>query len=209
MVPSLERSEYMDELRNIADNIVRERLEHSEVHAPSHSGLPAVASSCEVAQSRPPTPFDVGTSAKAAASHDVQPSAEKLVGDAGPAFHIPMTQDKSLEDLPSQLDFDWQESQSPNPTPGLGTSRNLGGELDVVGTPRSTAGPVDVGMETFMEVSQIAEEAVREATPQPREEVPTPLLATTHVIVDAAHVPLAEVPGPLLSPTVAIAEDCP
>lgn len=38
MVPPLERSEYMYELRNIADNIVRERLEHSEVHPPVHNG---------------------------------------------------------------------------------------------------------------------------------------------------------------------------
>ena len=91
MVPLLERSEYMDELRNIANNIVRERLEHSEVHPPSHSELPTDASSCEVAQSRPQTPTNIGTSAKASGSEDVQPSAEPHSAHVGPAFHIPMT----------------------------------------------------------------------------------------------------------------------
>lgn len=35
MVPSLEQPEYMLELRNVAENIVRERCTHSEVHAPT------------------------------------------------------------------------------------------------------------------------------------------------------------------------------
>ena len=37
MVPSLERSEYMYELRNIAENIVMERCKNSEVHLPTHT----------------------------------------------------------------------------------------------------------------------------------------------------------------------------
>ena len=135
MVPSLECSEYMDELRNIADNIVRERLEHSEVHPSTDSGLPTNASSCEVAQSHPQIPTNIGTSVKAFVSEVVQPSVEPHANDVGPVFHIPMTKVSSLEELPSQLDFEWQDSVSPNPTPALGTTRNLGGELNVVGTP--------------------------------------------------------------------------
>jgi hypothetical protein len=38
MVPSLERTEYMYELHNIAKNIVKERCKHSEVHPPTHTG---------------------------------------------------------------------------------------------------------------------------------------------------------------------------
>lgn len=91
MVPSLERSEYMDELRNLADNIVKERLGHSEVHLPAHSALPTDASSCEVASTRPQTPTNVGTSATAFVSEVVHPSVEPGVSDVGPAFHIPMT----------------------------------------------------------------------------------------------------------------------
>lgn len=37
MVPSRERTEYMYELRNIAENIVRERLEHLDLHPPVHT----------------------------------------------------------------------------------------------------------------------------------------------------------------------------
>ena len=182
MVPSLERSEYMEELRNIADNIVRERLEHSEVHPVAHSGPPTDASSSEVAQSHPQTPTNIGTSGKAVGSEDVLPSLETHSADVGPVFLIPMTQAKSLEDLPSQLDFDWQDLVSPNPTPALGTAQNLGGQLDGVGTPRSGAVPIDVGVDTFVEVSQIAHEAVRDAMSQPLAEVPTPLVTTTDVI---------------------------
>ena len=162
MVPSLERSEYMEELRNIGDNIARERLEHSALHPPTQPMLPTDASSSEVAQSRPLTPTDLGASCKAGESEDVQPSVEPHVPHVGPAFHIPMTQEKSLEDLPSQMDFGWQESVSPNPTPVLGTTRNMGGE--------------------FVEVSQIAQEAARDATAEPPADDLPVLLATTVVI---------------------------
>lgn len=173
MVPSLERSEYMDELRNIADNIVKERLEHSEVRPVAQSVLPTDASDSEVASTRPQTPTNVGTSATACVSEVVQPSVEPLAADVGPAFHIPMTQVSSLEDLPNQLDFEWQDSVSANPESILGTARNLGAELEAVGTQRNTAAPKDVGMATFVEVSQIAQEAAKDATPQPPAKVPT------------------------------------
>lgn len=101
---------------------------------------------------------------------------------------------QSLVDLPSQLDFEWQDYVSPNPTPMLGTARNLGGELEVVGTPRNTTDPKAVGMDTFVEVSQIAQEAVRDATLQPLAEVSSPLHTTTAVVADATHHIPAEVP---------------
>lgn len=82
MVPKVESSAYMYELRNITENIVRERWTHSEVQP------------------------------RARSRHECQ--ADQPVG---PAFDIPMTQDRSLEELPSQLDFDWQESVSPKAAP--------------------------------------------------------------------------------------------
>ena len=145
------------------------------VHPPAHSGLPTDASSCEVASTRPQTPTDVGTSATAFVSEVVQPSVEPRAADVGPTFHIPMSQVSSLEDLHSQLDFEWQDSVSVNPTPILGTTRNLGGELKVNGTPRNTAVPKDVGLDTFVEVLQIGQEAARDATPQPPAKAPTSL----------------------------------
>jgi predicted secreted protein len=65
-------------------------------------------------------------------------------------------------------------------------ARNLDGELDGVGTPRSVAEPISVGMDTFVEVSQIAEEAVRDVMPQPSAPMPEPLPTTTDVV--DAHV---------------------
>lgn len=188
MVPSLERPEYLEELHGIAENIVRERLEHSEVHPLAHSRPPPRASSCEMAQSQQQAATARGTSAKATGSEEVIPLVEphsvvleesqRMRGDVyvGPAFHIPMTQAKSLEELPSQVDFDWQDSVSPNPIPALGAARNLDGELDGVGTPPSVPAAIDVAMDTFVEVSQIAQEAVKDAMPQPSAEVPTPYI---------------------------------
>ena len=137
MVPSLERAEYMLELRGVADNIVRERLEHSEVHPTTHSGPGRDDSSCEVAQSHPVSGTNTCTSENAPGSEHVPPSVEpqsavngkdsqRVPGnvDVEPAFHIPMTQTKSLEDLPSQLDFDWQDPVSQIGTPALGAARS-------------------------------------------------------------------------------------
>lgn len=67
-----------------------------------------------------------------------------------------MTQDKTLEDLPSQLDFDWQDSVSPNPTP-------------VVAAP-SVVAPNVTEINAFVMVSQIAAKAVKDATQQLPEE---------------------------------------
>ena len=75
-----------------------------------------------------------------------------------------MTQEKSLEDLPSQLDLDWQDSVSLTPTPSLATTRNLGQELEAVASSQVDDPPVVVAIDTFAEVSQIAQEAVMDAT---------------------------------------------
>lgn len=193
MVPSLERTEFMDELRAVADNIVRDRLEHAEVHPIAHATPTTDVTSCDVAQRSPKSPASIGTLGKAGASEDVQrpleaPSQDDArhspfphgVEPVGPAFHIPMTQSKSLEDLPSQLDFEWQDAVSPNSTPAHVTARNLGGELEVVGTSRPAA---DVN--AFVEVSHIAQEAVHDATQQPPSQVTHSLGTAEDAIGDA------------------------
>jgi hypothetical protein len=184
----------MLELRGIAENIVRERLEHAEVHPLTHGGPAIDDSSCEVAQSHHESPTPIGSSAKAAVAEHVLPSVEPhspvdgkesrrmpAEVDVEPVFHIPMMQARSLEDLPNQLDFDWQDSVSQIATPAPNAARNLDGELDGVGTPRSAVEPILTPMDTFVEVSQIAEEAVRGVMPQPSVPVPTPATA----VVDA------------------------
>ena len=64
----------------------------------------------------------------------------------------------------------------------MGAARNLDGDFDGVVTPRSDTGPTDVGMDTFVEVSQIAREAVLDSAPQPTAEALTPLVTTSDVI---------------------------
>jgi hypothetical protein len=98
-----------------------------------------------------------------------------------------MTQVKSLEDLPSQLDFDWQDSVSPNPAPAPTRARSLGGELDVVGTPQTSVLPMEVDVDTFEEIAEIAQEAVAVATQQPPAEVPQSFHTMTDVIGDASN----------------------
>ena len=134
MVPPLERSEYLYELRNVAENVVRERCEHSEAHPRGLSGH---------------GPVECG-------EESVPESSPNMSTPLGPAFHIPMTQDKSLEDLPSQIDFEWHDSVSPNIAPALATG---------TGTART-----ETQDNTFGEVSQIAEEAILQATQRRAEE---------------------------------------
>lgn len=124
MVPPVEGNAYMYELRNIAENIVRERCEYLEVVPPSQSGPRC---------------------------------GDRVQGDrpVGPAFHIPMTQDKTLEELPSQLEFDWQDSVSPKNTP--------------TGAEATDVPPTHPQESAFIEVSQIAHEAVVDATHQQTE----------------------------------------
>jgi hypothetical protein len=126
----------MYELHNIAENIARERCEYSEVQ-------PAVEIEHECEESVP----------EGAETVDVQHAIPESDGNAaeplGPAFHIPMTQGKTLEDLPSQMDFDWQDT-------------------DAAGTGMAVP-PKDPEVNAFLEVQAIAEEAVVHATQQQAE----------------------------------------
>ena len=151
MVHPLEHPEYMYELRNVAENIAGERIKHSEVHTSPHiqslesDKVPSASDGVE-----PPL--------------DANPPHDEDSIHVGPAFHIPMTQEKSLQDLPSQIDFDWQDSVPPGPVTTCATARNLVEELDVVSTPASVALPSHVDENNFVEVATIAEEAVIVAT---------------------------------------------
>ncbi len=99
-----------------------------------------------------------------------------------------MTQGKRLEDLPSQLEFEWQDSVSLNSTPAHVTTRSLGGELDVVGTPRPTPEPEDLNADTFLQVSKIAHEAVVNATQQPPPQVTQSERTNTAAISGASQI---------------------
>ena len=154
----------MYELRQIADNIVRERCKHSELHSdlhlPSHTeGGP----SYKVTEGSEHVEEQVDAASK-------DPPSDACDSDVGHAFHIPMTQEKSLQDLPSQLDFDWQESATPCPGTAPAAARSLREELDVVCTPAIATSPPHVEVDTFAQVSQIAQEAVMDAAQQ---EMPT------------------------------------
>jgi hypothetical protein len=110
MVPSMERSEYMYELRNIADNIVRERLQHAEMHPTAQTYPTTDVTSCDPATPCPQSPTtpcpecpgNIGTLGQPAASEVFEPSVEPHSAEqaknspstevhVGPAFHIPMT----------------------------------------------------------------------------------------------------------------------
>ena len=160
MVPSLERSEYMYELREIAANIVMERCKHGEVSLGLDAGHVDNGKVADVTDDVEPHGADVSPSQH----EDVQ---------VGPAFHIPMTQEKTLHDLPSQLDIDWQESASQGPIDIAATARNLTDELDVASTLLNAALPVHVEVDTFVQVSQIAHEAVMDANQQPSSTITT------------------------------------
>lgn len=166
MVPKLENPEYMYELRSVADNIVRERWMHSEVHAPTRT---------EGVESYKVPDGSDGVQPPLVA----HPANDEDSIHVGPAFNIPMTQEKSLEDLPSQLDFDWQDSVPPGPSTSSAIARNLDEELHVSCTPATE--PADTHSDTnkFAEVSQIAQEAVM---------VATQIDITTHGAADASSV---------------------
>jgi len=57
---------------------------------------------------------------------EVEPESKENAEDApytdadahiGPTWHIPMTEENSLQNLPSQLDLDWQDSVLFTPMP--------------------------------------------------------------------------------------------
>ena len=92
-----------------------------------------------------------------------------------------MTQAKSLEDLPSQLDFDWQESETPVTSVAPAIVQNLGEELDVASTPAIGASHNSLEVDKFAKVSQIAQEAIMDALQQ---ETPVPIRTTTTATTD-------------------------
>lgn len=174
MDPPLERHPYMYELRNVAENIARERLENSERHPVGHSGHETGEPS-EVQASFREHADNLGNAEASEVEH-TPPHTAHVTTDSpstdggtqvGPAFHIPMTQDKTLEDLPSQLYFDWQDSVSLNLTPP--------------GPKASDVPQAVTEVNAFAEVSEIAEEAVKHATHQRAEVDTDPPGKTTNV----------------------------
>jgi hypothetical protein len=69
-----------------------------------------------------------------------------------------------MQDLPSQVVIDWQDSVSPTPSPSLNVPQNLAEDLDVVGKSHTAEPVVVVAVDTFAGVTQIAEEVVMNAT---------------------------------------------
>jgi hypothetical protein len=128
-------------------------LEHSEVHPPIQF------------EPQFDERTDVQDSCREGSTNEDNAKASKVdqsTLEAMPAFIIPMTQEKTLEGLPSQLDFEWTESVSPNPTPAV---------VDAVVAAPSVGNPEVMEVDAFVMVSQIAEEAVKDATQdQPQEE---------------------------------------
>jgi hypothetical protein len=64
----------------------------------------------------------------------------------------------------SQVPLDWKDLVSPTPNPSFNAAGKLAEELDVVDKSQVAEPPVTVALDTFAEVSQIAEEAVIDAT---------------------------------------------
>lgn len=151
MVQPLERREYLYELRGVSENIVQERLEQLQVRSRNmwpetfergkvqESANVGVLDASEVEQAPPHSP-------NATMDSTSTPDDSQAI----PAFHIPMTQGKSLEELPSQLDFEWTESVAPNPMPVVDAA--------------SVVPPHDPELNSFVMVSQIASEAVKNAS---------------------------------------------
>ena len=75
-----------------------------------------------------------------------------------------MTQDRTLQDLPNQVDLDWQDLVSPTPSPSFNATQNLAKELDMIGKSHTAEPPVVVVVDTFAEVSRIAQDAIMDAT---------------------------------------------
>lgn len=162
MVPATERSEFMYELRGIAENVVRERLEHLQVHPPVRRGH-GPFKRCKVQESFRESTDNLGV---ADASEAEQPPPHSPHGtsdststptdsQAVPAFVIPMTQEKTLQELPSQLDFEWHDYVAPDPTPVVAAA--------------SVVPPIDPDVNSFEQVSQISSEAVKNATEVPED----------------------------------------
>ena len=70
---------------------------------------------------------------------------------------------------------------SPNPTPALATTQSLGKQLDVVDTPQTIMPPEVMDVNAFVEVSQIAQEAVVHATQQLAKQDTDPTSTSTNI----------------------------
>ena len=142
----------MYKLRAIADNVVRERCETSEVHPPISKQYESDVLRCKVEATNATNVGNMNLS-NADVVKDVQspvePQSNKHAEDSvsthgdvhvGSACHIPMT----------QAELDWQDLVSHASSSSFNAAQNLPKDIEVVGT--------------FAEVSQIAEEAVMDAT---------------------------------------------
>jgi hypothetical protein len=158
MAPPQNLAEYLYEIRAFAECVVKELCEILEVLPPTPTQHDADVHRYEVEATND---TNVDNTSKADVVTDVHPPMKPHVG---PAWHILRTQDKTLQDLPSQVVIDWQDSVSPTPSPSLKVPQNLAKDLDVVGKSHTAEPVVVVAVDTFAEVSQIAEEVVMNAT---------------------------------------------
>ena len=174
MVPLPEPTEFLYDLRAVAENISRERCVQWNVHPPKAaqrdvdvhvrevevtnvSNSEAVCNP-QVVEVTPPL-----VEPECRVHFTKSPSTDPAVNVA-PAWHIPMTQERSLQELPSQLDLDWPDSVTPTPPPSLAATRNLGKELEAVGSSQVVDTAVALPVDAFVEVSQIAQEAATDAS---------------------------------------------
>jgi hypothetical protein len=176
LVPLREPTEFLYDLRALAENISRERCTQWDPHPPRavHRELDVVEVEVEATTASTPAVEVTGSDTPKVAQVTppaVETESESRVTNSpstdagfnvGPAWHIPMTQ--ALAELPSQLDVDWPDSVTPTPTPAHATTRNLVEELDAVGASQVVGTPVVIPLSAFGEVSQIAQEAVTDAT---------------------------------------------
>lgn len=177
MVPPPVPTEFLYDLRAIAENVSRDRCVQWEVHPPKATDSEVVVPVGEVEVTNATNSVAV-CKPQVAEVADVAPplvEPESIVHvtnslspdpavHVSPAFDIPMTQERSLQDLPSQLDVDWTESVAPTPTPSLAATRNLGEALEAVGSSQRVDTAVLMPDDAFVVVSQIAREAVTDAS---------------------------------------------
>ena len=190
MLPPPEPTEFLYDLRSVAENIGSMRCSQSEVHPPECQQPEVVAHVTEVEVTDASNSNNVCALGTPQVADSVQPlveldsrqnvpkppSIDAGVND-GPAWVIPMTQERSLHDLPSQMDLDWQEPLTATPTPSHAATRNLGEALQAVGSSQVVEPDVALPVDAFAEVSQIAQEAVTDASCSRQERVDDPLPA--------------------------------
>ena len=190
MLPPPEPTEFLYEIRVVAENIGTLRCSQSEVHPPECQQPEVVAHVPDVEVTNASNSNNVCTLGTPQAAESAEtlvernsvqnmlksPSTDPGVNDAH-AWVIPMTQERSLHDLPSQMELDWQDSVTTTPTPSLAATRNLGEALEAVGSERVVEPEVVLPVDAFAEVSQIAQEAVTDAGCSRPERVDDPLHA--------------------------------